>query len=104
MRQIAIIIMAAALCGLSICVRGQNFVISDNFDAYPLGTFGNAYNFGDSGASPSSVVIAPGAGGSGEALQFSANIHSGTNSNAGVNLPAYLPTNNISPNLSDYTL
>lgn len=105
MRQICrTIILVAVLCGWSIRAASQTVVLSDSFDGYPAGTFGSAYNFGDSGANPSSTIVAPGAGGSGRALQLSANLHSGTNSNAGVNLPAYSPSGNVSPNLSDYTL
>jgi beta-xylosidase len=98
------LLLTAALSGFSIEAQAQTVVLSDNFDSYALGTFGSAYNFGDSGATPSSTIIAPGAGGSGQALQLSANLHSGTNANTGVNLPAYSPTGNTSPNLSDYTL
>ena len=82
----------------------QNTVLSDNFDSYSLGAFGNAYDFGDAAASPASTIVAPGAGGIGSALQFSANLRGGANANTGVNLPAYSATGNLSPNLVDYTL
>ncbi len=91
-------------CGLCRPTNAQTIVVSDNFDGYSLGAFGNAYNFGDANANPSSIIVAPGAQAIGQALRFSANLDSGTSANAGVNLPAYTPTNNISPNLSDYTL
>jgi beta-xylosidase len=81
----------------------QTVVLSDNFEGYAAGTFGTAYNFGDAGASPASSIISLGAG-SGNALQFSANLLSGTNANAGANLPTYTLTGNTSPNLSDYVL
>ncbi len=98
------LILVATLGGFSFAARGQTVVLSDNFDAYAPGAFGIAYNYGDSGANPSSTIVTPGSGGSGRALQLSANLHSGTNANAGVNLPAYAPGGNVSPNLSDYTL
>jgi len=94
----------AAVSGFETFTRAQTVVLSDGFDSYSAGTFGGAYNFGDSGANPASAIVARGTGGAGKALQFSANLHSGTTANTGVNLPAYLPANNISPNLSDYTL
>ena len=73
MRQMCrTIILVVALCGWSIRAESQTVVLSDSFDGYPSGTFGGAYNFGDSGANLSSAIVAPGAGGSGEALQFSA--------------------------------
>lgn len=84
--------------------QAQSVVLSDDFDSYSLGAFGSAYTYGDTAANPSSTIVSPGAGGAGQALQFSANLHSGTSANTGVNLPAYSPTGNLSPNLSDYTL
>src|SRR5436190_16937020 len=98
------IALIAALIAFNFAMRAQVVVLSDTFDAYPLGTFGSAYTYGDSAANPSSTIIAPGAGGGGEALRFSANLHSGTNANTGVNLPPYSPGGNTSTSLSDYTL
>lgn len=98
------LLLLAAVGGLGTLTRAQTIVLADNFDGYSVGTFGSAYNFGDSGASPASTVVTPGAGAIGAALQFSANLHSGTNANTGVNLPSYTPIGNVSPNLSDYTL
>jgi len=96
--------LLAVVGSFSVSVSAQTIVLSDNFDGYALSPFGNAYNFGDSGAAPSSGIVSPGAGGTGNALQFSAALHSGTTANTGVNLPAYSPTGNVSPDLSDYTL
>src|SRR5579871_6256878 len=104
MQILRTLMLTTVFCGMSFYAQSQTTVVLDNFDADALGTYGDAYNFGDSAASPSSAIIIPGAGGSGQALQFSANLHNGTNSNAGVNLPAYSPGGNVSPNLSDYTL
>jgi beta-xylosidase len=101
LRTIALIV---AFSGFSAQTQADTLVLSDNFDSYPLGTFGSAYNFGDPAASPSSAIVAPGAAGIGQALRLSANLHSGTNSNAGVNLPSYSPAGNTSLNLADYTL
>jgi beta-xylosidase len=93
-----------ASIGFSGTAHAQTVVAADNFDSYSLGAFGNAYNYADAAANPASTIITPGAGGAGNALQFSGNLHSGTNANAGVNLPSYSPSGNTSPNLSDYTL
>ena len=90
--------------GFSFIACGQTVVLSDNFDIYSSGTFGGAYNFGDAGASPAATIVSPGIGGVGKALQFNANLNNGTDANTGVNLPAYTPVGNVSPNLSDYTL
>jgi beta-xylosidase len=98
------ILLIAALSGFGGEALAQITVLSDSFDSYSSGAFGSAYNFGDAAAGPASAIVAPGAGGAGQALQFSANLHSGTNANTGVNLPTYSATGNVSPDLSDYTL
>jgi beta-xylosidase len=98
------ILLIAALSSFGGEALAQVTVLSDSFDSYSSGAFGSAYNFGDAAAGPASAIVAPGAGGAGQALQFSANLHSGTNANTGVNLPAYSATGNVSPDLSDYTL
>jgi beta-xylosidase len=98
------VILIAAMSGFSGAARGQINVVSDNFDSAPLGTFGSAYSFADPAANPMSTIVAPGAGGAGQALRLSANLHSGTNANTGVNLPPYSLGGNTSTSLSDYTL
>jgi len=97
------IILLAALGGFSIASHGQTTVLSDNFDSYSLGAFGNAYNYG-SGGNVTSTIVAPGAGGADQALQLSGNVTNGMVENAGVNSPFYAPGNNTDPSLSDYTL
>src|SRR5438477_646577 len=94
--------LLVAAGSISVSVVAQTVVLSDDFEGHAVGAFGNAYNFGDSGAAQASSIVSPGAGGVGKALQFSANLHNGTNANTGVNLPAYSPAGNISANLSDY--
>jgi hypothetical protein len=56
LRTIALIV---AFSGFSAQTQADTLVLSDNFDSYPLGTFGSAYNFGDPAASPSSAIVAP---------------------------------------------
>lgn len=103
-QTVARITLLVALSGFSGAASAQTIVVSDNFDFHPLGAFGSAYTYGDPAANPASAIVSPGAGGTGNALQFSGNLHSGTNANTGVNLPAYSPSGNTSPSLSDYTL
>src|SRR6478736_8812301 len=86
---IGLVLFAAAFGGMNLPSAAEIIVLSDDFDAHPPGAFGNAYNYGDAAANPSSIIVSPGAGGAGQALQFSANLHGGTNANTGVNLPAY---------------
>jgi beta-xylosidase len=81
----------------------QSVVLSENFDAQAAGAFGTTYNYA-SGGNVTSMIVAPGAGGSGQAWQLSGNITNGVSENAGVNSPVYAPVGNVSPNLSDYTL
>ncbi len=102
-RKIETIIVAAALSGLCITTPAQTTVLSDNFDSYSPGAFGSTYNVG-SGGNVTSTIVAPGAGGAGNALQLSGNVTNGLSENAGVNSPVYTPTGNTDPNLSDYTL
>src|SRR6476620_1436889 len=64
LRTIALI---AALSSFGVRTQAEIVVLSDNFDSYPLGAFGSAYNFGDAAASPSSAIVAPGAAGTGQA-------------------------------------
>lgn len=95
--------LSALLCGASGELQARNVVL-ETFDSQPPGSFGSAYSYADTAANPASAIVSPGVGGAGQALQFTANLHSGTNANAGVNLPAYMPAGNSSPNLADYTL
>ncbi len=103
-QTVKMLILVAGLSGFGFPACGQIVVLSVSFDTNSLGSYGAAYSYADSAAYPSSSIVAPGFGGSGQALQLSANLHSGTNANAGVNLPEYAPGGNVSPNLSDYTL
>ena len=70
------IILLAALSDFSIASYGQTTVLSDNFDSYSLGAFGSTYNYG-SGGNVTSTIVAPGAGGAGQALQLSGNVTNG---------------------------
>ena len=92
-----------ALGGFSIVARAQVIVLSDDFDSYSPGTFGSTYNYA-SGGNVTSTIVAPGDGGSSQALQLSGNVTNGVSENAGVNSPVYTPSGNTNPNLSDYTL
>jgi len=96
---------ATALIGDTIlnATQAQTVVLSENFDSEPPGSFGSTYNYA-SGGNVTSTIVAPGAGGSGQALQLSGNLTSGVSENAGVNSPIYTPAGNLSANLSDYTL
>src|SRR5277367_3682052 len=95
--------LVAVLSGLSIASHAQTNVLTYNFDSYSLGAFGSVYNYA-SGGNVTSTIAAPGAGGTGRALQLSGNITNGVSENAGVNSPVYTPSNNTDANLSDYTL
>lgn len=95
--------LVAALSGFSIATDAQTVVLSDNFDSYSLGAFGSTYNYA-SGGNVTSTIVAPGAGGIGQALQLSGSITNGVSENAGVNSPVYTPNGNTDPNLSDYNL
>jgi glucuronoarabinoxylan endo-1,4-beta-xylanase len=57
-----------------------------------------------SGGSVTATIVAPGAGGTGQALQLSGNLTNGVSENAGVNSPLFTPTGNTDTKLSDYTL
>lgn len=95
--------MAVVLSGFGMAAHAQTNVLSDNFDTYSPGVFGSTYNDA-SGGSVTSTIVAPGAGGAGQALQLSGNVTNGVSENAGVNSPVYTPNNNADANLSDYTL
>ena len=97
------VFIAAILTGFSIAARAQTDAVSDNFDSYSPGVFGSTYNYGTGGDVTSSIV-APGSGGSGQALQLSGSVTNGMAENAGVNSPFYTPGYNTDDNLSDYTL
>ena len=97
------ITLSAALSGFGVATHAQTGVLSENFESQPPGSFGSTYNYG-SGGNVTSSIVAPGAGGSSQALQLSGNITSGVSENAGVNSPVYTPGGNLSANLSDYTL
>jgi O-glycosyl hydrolase len=102
-QTIRTITLIAALSGFSVAARAQTVVLSDNFDSYSLGAFGSTYNYA-SGGNVTATIVAPGAGGTGQALQLSGNITNGVAENAGVNSPVYTPSGNTDVNLSDYTL
>ena len=102
-RRLGTIFLVVVLGGFSIATHAQTIVLSDNFDSYSLGAFGSTYNDA-SGGNVTSTIVAPGAGGTGQALQLSGNITNGVSENAGVNSPVYTPSGNTDPNLSDYTL
>jgi O-glycosyl hydrolase len=95
--------LIALLGAFGIPTQAQTNVVSDNFDSYSLGAFGSTYNDA-SGGNVTATIVAPGAGGAGQALQLSGNITNGVSENAGVNFPVYTPGNNTDTNLSDYTL
>ncbi len=96
-------LLFVAICGFSLATQAQTTVLSDNFDSHSPGAFGSTYNYA-SGGNVTSTIVAPGAGGTGRALQLSGNITNGVSENAGVNSPVYTPTGNTDPDLSDYTL
>src|SRR5690349_21575322 len=100
---ISLRLLFIAICSSSLLTRAQTTVLSNNFDSASPGTFGSTYNYG-SGGNVTSTIVAPGAGGAGQALQLSGNVTNGVSENAGVNSPVYTPTGNTDPNLSDYTL
>ena len=95
-KTLGTIILAAALSGFSIAAHAQTTVLSDNFDSDSLGAFGSTYNYG-SGGNVTSTIVAPGDGGTGQALQLSGNITNGVSENAGVNSPVYTPAGNTDP-------
>lgn len=97
------IAVVAALSTFVWAAQAQTSVLLESFDAYPAAIFGSTYNDA-SGGDVTSMIVAPGAGGAGEALQLSGNITNGLAENAGVNSPVYTPAGNTDPNLSDYTL
>jgi hypothetical protein len=92
-----------ALTGFRFAIQAQTVVLSNNFDSYPPGAFGATYN-DSSGGNVTATIVAPGAGGAGQALKLSGNVTNGVSENAGVNSPIYTPANNTDANLSDYTL
>ena len=96
-------VLIAAWSGFGAATQAQTSVLSDNFDSDALGAFGSTYNDA-SGGEVAATIVAPGAGGAGQALQLSGNITNGVSENAGVNSPVYAPSGNTDANLSDYTL
>ena len=96
-------LIAFMMSGFGIVAHAQTNVLLDSFDSYSPGAFGSVYNYA-SGGNVTSTIVAPGTGGSGQALQLSGNITNGVSENAGVNSPVYEPSNNTDPSLSDYTL
>jgi beta-xylosidase len=103
MSAVVNVVMAVMLSGFGMAAHAQTNVLSDNFDTYSPGVFGSTYNDA-SGGSVTSTIVAPGAGGAGQALQLNGNVTNGVSENAGVNSPVYTPNNNADANLSDYTL
>ncbi len=103
-QALATISLVVAMTGFSIATQAQAVVLSENFDSDSSGAFGSTYNFGWPGGAVTATVVAPGEGGSGQALQLSGNVTNTLAENAGVNSPLYTPGGNTDPNLSDYTL
>jgi hypothetical protein len=96
--------LAAALSGLAASSHGQIIVWSQNFDSLPLGTYGAHTTDFNGGASPANNIVAPGFGGSGNAMALTFNAISGTSVNLQTSTLATAPSGATSANLSDYTL
>jgi hypothetical protein len=97
--------LVAAIGGLAASSQAQIVITAQDFDTYTLGafnpTYGDLYNYGGAGATAN--IVTPGAGGTGNALEyFGAAAASGDNYGVQHNVLAL--TGNTSANLSDYTL
>ena len=97
-------ILMAILGDINISIHAQTVVLSQNFDSLSLGAFGSLNNY-DGGGNPAAIIVTPGAGGAGRALELTGrSITSGSSANFGVNIGNMPLTGNTSANLSDYTL
>ena len=101
-------VLIATLCGLTVTSQAQTVVWSQNFDSLSLGAYGaNTTDFINDGitpALPSNNIVAPGEGGSGQAMALTFNAASGANLNLQTATLEYAASGNTSANLSDYTL
>ena len=94
---------ALAVLGLMCTASYAATVVSENYESYPLGTFGTVNEHSDAtygGANGVASVVA------GKALQFAFDVKSGVgNLNTNVSAPfPVLATNNSSTNIANYTL
>jgi hypothetical protein len=96
--------LAAALSGFAASSYGQVIVWSQNFDSIVQGAYGAHTTDFNGGASPANNIVAPGAGGSGNAMALTFNTVSGTTVNLQTSTLATAPSGATSANLADYTL
>src|ERR1044072_4884978 len=98
-KKILSLSLIGALCGLT--AQAQLVVWSQNFDAEPLGPYGTTENFG---TQPSLNIIAPGTGGTNQAMEISFTPTSGQNINFQVQTLQYPATGNTNAAVANYTL
>jgi len=96
--------LAAALSSFAASSYGQVIVWSQNFDSLSLGPSGAHTQDFNGGASPANNIVAPGFGGSGNAMAFTFNTVSGTSVNIQTATLATAPSGATSANLADYVL
>jgi hypothetical protein len=94
---------AVAVLGLMCTASYAATVVSEDYESYPLGTFGTVSDFSDAtygGANGVASIVA------GKALQFAFDVKTGVGAlNTNVSAPFPAPaTNNSSTNIANYTL
>ncbi len=98
----ALAIGAAAITLLPAATHaGQVVVWSQNFDAEPLGPYGTTENFG---TQPTNTIVAPGMGGTGQAMEITFDAVNGSNINFQVQTLRYPASGNTNAILANYTL
>jgi hypothetical protein len=101
--QLTRLARAVAVLGLMCTASQAATVVSENYESYPLGTFGTVSDFSDAsygGANGVATIVA------GKSLQFAFDVKTGMgalNTNVSAAFPAPA-TNNSSANIADYTL
>jgi hypothetical protein len=96
--------LACLLSGLTTASQAQSVVWSQNFDSLALGSYGAHTTDFAGGATPINTIVAPGDGGSGQAMQLTFNATNGTTLNLQMATLQYAASGNTSANLADYTL
>jgi len=100
--------LVAVLSGFATATHADILVWAQNFDSLALGPYGahttDFVNDGTNPALPANNIVAPGQGGSGQAMAFTFNTVAGTTLNDQTATLEYAASGNTSANLADYTL
>jgi hypothetical protein len=104
-QTLKVLTLVAVIGGLASSSQAQTTVASQNFDSYTLGafnpTYGSLYNYGGAGATAN--IVTPGAGGTGNALEYTG-AAAASGDNYGVQGNVLTLSGATSATLSDYTL